>query len=698
VRSFVTARSTPGHHAWHGGALVALALALLGAGDAHIHTARAAAPRAPIAAEAPPSPSVVAQPPPPLPPAEDDARFDSDASLPAHADDVVDYALTATLDPVKHTLHGEGTITWRNTSALPTREIWVHLYLNAFKNERSVWLRTPAAGFRGSRPVEDWGAIDVRRFALHGEAGGAVDLWPAAELHRPGDDDETDARVPLPREVRPGEKLVIDVVWDDKLPSIVERTGYSGSFHMVAQWFPKIARLEADGRWAHFPFYHLAEFYSDFGTYDVTLDVPQKFVVGATGPAVDARVEGGRRIERHVQRDVHDFAWTAWDEWQAEREVIDGVRVTVLYPPKYRVAAQRELRALRFGLPDFAARYGRYPYEVLTVVHPPLRAQEAGGMEYPTLITTGGPWYGPPGGYEIEITTLHEFGHQYFYGLVATSEVSWPFLDEGVNSYAEELAMGGWLGPGSAADVLGFTLSDATVHAVFGNQAAHNAPVAQPAYAFPRGSDYGALVYSRAATIFETLRRTYGDELMNRALGRYARKYRFGHPGPEELLAAFRGAMGEKVERTLRTALFDEGWADYAIAEVSSAPTRDPAGLFDRGGTRETDAGRTLAGFDGSVLVERRGTLAFPVEVDLIRTDGSRERVHWDGEGGSIRIPYHGDLALKGALVDPDGRVLLDEKPTNNFDTARGQPRAGAPRTFERLLYWIELGFEAVLP
>ncbi len=127
---------------------------------------------------------------------------------------------------------------------------------------------------------------------------------------------------------------------------------------MIGQWFPKIARLEPDGRWAHFPFHHLGEFYADFGTYDVTLDVPQKFILGATGPAVDTTVEGGRRIERHVQKDVHDFAWTAWDQWQVERDVIDGVRVTLLYPPSYRVVAQRRLRSMRFALPDFAARYG----------------------------------------------------------------------------------------------------------------------------------------------------------------------------------------------------------------------------------------------------------------------------------------------------------------------------------------------------
>src|SRR5262249_36925013 len=143
-----------------------------------------------------------------------------------------------------------------------------------------------------------------------------ADLWAKAELKRPGDDDETDVRVSLPKPVRPGETIQLEMAWDDKLPSIVERTGYEGTYHFVAQWFPKIARLEPDGTWAHFPFHHLAEFYADFGSYDVTLDVPTGYTIGATGPTVESKVDGGRRIERHVQENIHDFAWTAFDRWE----------------------------------------------------------------------------------------------------------------------------------------------------------------------------------------------------------------------------------------------------------------------------------------------------------------------------------------------------------------------------------------------
>ncbi len=621
-----------------------------------------------------------------------------DVAIAEHADDVVDYTLHAKLDPIAHTVHGEGTIRWRNASSVPVRELWMHLYLNAFKNERSVYLREPVGGFRGAGPVKDWAAIDVKKLVLRGaDPKGSIDLWPGAELHRPGDDDETDARVPLPEEVAPGQSITLDVEWDDKLPSILERTGFFGSFHFVGQWFPKIARLEPDGKWAHFPFHHLAEFYADFGTYDVTLDVPSAFTLGATGPAVESAIADGRRVERHVQADVHDFAWTAWDRFESRKETIDGIEVKILFPPGYGEDAGRELATMRFGIPHFRALYGPYPYGVLTLVHPPEGAEEAGGMEYPTLITTGGPWYGPPFARLLELVTMHEFGHQYFYGLVATDEVTWPFLDEGLNSYAESEALGAWLGAGSAASVSGFTLSDAAVQSVLGAPSEHDEPVAQPAFQFRTGVDYSRLVYERTASILETFRRVYGEPAVSRALGRYTRRFRFAHPGPDDLVASFEAELGERAAVTLRSALFDKGWVDYTVTSVFSKESEEPGGIFDKDGKRETVAAKAVpdGGYEGWVLVTRRGTLTFPVDVELDLEGGTTQRVRWDG-GEALRIPYSGRVALRAAVIDPDHHVLLDDDPTNNH--ASTSTPSYAPRVMERVAYWAELCLSALAP
>jgi hypothetical protein len=608
-------------------------------------------------------------------------------------DDVVDYTLSATLDPTAHTIHGAGTILWRNTSTTPVRELWVHLYLNAFKNERSAFLRERVGG-RGSTSPEDWGFIDVKSLSANG-----VDLRPGAELHRPGDDDETDARVPLPFEVPPGGSVTLSVAWDDKLPAIVERTGYRDTFHMVGQWFPKIARLEPDGRWAHFPFHHLSEFYADFGTYDVTLDVPSAFTIGATGPAITSRVENGRRVERHLQDRVHDFAWTAWDRFHTLHDRIEGVDVTVLYPPGFDDVARRDLEAVRFALPYESARYGSYPYAVLTLVHPQEDAGEAGGMEYPTLITSEGPWWTPRGVLVPEIVTVHELGHQWFYGLVATNEAAWPFLDEGINQYAEADAMGKWRGPGSVIDLGGLRVSDIAVDAAGGELASQDEPVAQAAFQFTTGANYGRLVYDRTASVLETLSRVYGEEKFARALGTYTRRYRFAHPGPEELVGVFEDVMGPDAAGTLRTALFARGWVDYAVDGVYCEESRRAAGLFDREGKRDkVETGKSDGGgYDATVLVRRRGTLVLPVDVELTFEDGTTRREHWDGAGDARQFDLHTPVALRGAVVDPDEHVLIDRNLENNHGVVRGSRRRPW-RILEGALWAAQLAVQAVSP
>ena len=601
-----------------------------------------------------------------------------DAALPARADPIASYTLRASLDPWAHVVTAEGTIRWRNTSRAPVSEIWVHLYLNGFESDRTVFFRSPASeGFRGGGRPRSFGRITVKRFAAQG-----ADLWKGADKTSPGDpDDATDIRVPLATPIPPGGAIEIDVAFESRLPALHFRTGHAGGFHMVAQWFPKIARLEPDGRWAHFPFHHLSEFYADFGDYDVTVDTPEHVIVGATGALESEARATGRVARRFVQRDVHDFAFAAWHDFrELRRTTEDGVAIRVLYPPSYDRAAALELDAARFGLRHFGEAYGRYPYRTLTIIHPPPGAEEAGGMEYPTLITTGGFWFGPWSGARlIEAVTLHELAHQWFYGLVASDEHTWPFLDEGLTTHAEIDALEALYPRGSGFGGFGLSVDLAAVHRLGAMEARDHARVAQPAPAFLSGADYGGLVYMRSAALFRTLGNVYGDAPMRRALAVYARRHRFAHPSPEDLLQAVRDVVGDDAAAQLRAALFDRAGVDYSVSSISSEP--DAAGR---------------AGHHGTVLVRRSGALRFPVDVDLLAEDGSVQRLRWDAADPSARLPFHSDHRVIGAVIDPEHRVLLDDDLGNN--AFRRAPRRVSGALLDRAMFYLGAALSGVMP
>jgi hypothetical protein len=609
---------------------------------------------------------------------------------PSHPARVASYTLSARLDDASHEITAEGSITFRNVSSRPIDALYLHLYLNAFKNEKSLFLRSPFGEGRGGGRAADWGYLDVQRCVAR-ELGG-VDLWPTRTPGTPEDpDDETDVRLPLPRPLAPNETLTLELGWKAKLPAVVLRTGYAGRFHFSGQWFPKLARLEPDGSFAHFRFHPQAEFYADFGDYDVTLDVPADSVLGASGLRVESRSKGARRVDRFRAEAVHDFAWTAWPGFLELNQRIDGVAVRLLYPPGHARNATASLEAVRRVLPHASRRYGRYPYPTLTLVHPPESAAEAGGMEYPTLITTGGPWFaGLAGDRAIEAVTVHELMHQWFYGLVATNEARFPFLDEGLTTYAELEALDRAWGPASAFGGFGLSLSATSLGRVFGGMRAEDAAVSSSAAELPGFRTLATLVYSRTATILQTLGRVYGETGLESALRDYAESHRFGHPLPADLFAAIERHLGADAAAALKLAVEDRGQVDYLVRDLQNAYERPPAGVFDRASGRETlpVEAASPAHYRGRAVVVRHGTLAFPVDIELVAANGGRARQRWDGRGPFHVVEWRGDSPLTRVVVDPEARVLLDDNLMNNALSAKP---AAPLRTLERSSYFASL-------
>jgi hypothetical protein len=617
-----------------------------------------------------------------------------DRASPPWPEDVASYTLDVTLDVDTHELEGRGHVTWKNTSVAPQSVLWVHLYLNAFKNDRSATLRQAVSGFRGSARPSTFGWTRVTRFSVR---EWDAEVWPERPVTPGDEDDETDIRVPLPRDVAPGESITIDVEWEALLPSVLLRTGFADRFHMAGQWFPKIARLEPDGRWAHFPFTRFSEFYADYGAYDVTIDAPEGFMVGATGKLVDAHTADGRTRHHYVQPHVHDFAFTAWDEFREKTRTAGGVALRCLYPEGYDEVADIELDAAEDGLVELGKRYGEYPYETLTLVHPPGSAAEAGGMEYPTLITTGGPWYAHLFGLRTAAhVTIHELGHQWFYGMLASNENAYPFLDEGLNSYADSSVLEALHPARSILDGFGLTVSAPGVYRATSAEYVANAPVAQSAADFTTGRDYGRLVYGRTAVLLHTLRRVYGPAL-DRALARYADEWRFRHPAPRDLLEIVGAEVGAEAEEALRVGLFERGTIDFEVESASSSEPEAPQGVF--GDPRSPDATPALADgprYRGSAILRRRGTMVLPVDVDLVSEDGRVERRSWDGRDRTYEIHYTGDSPLRAVVLDPELKLLADDDLFDNTWVA--EPPVLAPRVLERVAYFAAVAMLAGAP
>lgn len=628
------------------------------------------------------------------------------------SDRVVAYTLEAKLDPTSHTIEGKERLVFRNTSTSSIRDLRMHLYLNAFKNDSTLFHRARIGSFRGTEKHAP-GFIDVKRLRIDG-----VDLWPKHEWVSPrgkfpqdvlphkdkpvfegAPDDETDVRIPLERAVETQQTISIDIEFYAQLPEITERTGYYKKFHFAGQWFPKLARLEPDGTWASFPFHHLGEFYADYGTYDVTLDVPADFTIGASGLLRSSTLEKGRRIERYTIEDVHDFAWVTWDQFVVQEAKEGPVAIRHLAPPGYEAIANREIRTAIHGLRDMGARFGEYPYSTLTIVAPPKGADEAGGMEYPTLITTGQVVSATPGIHATEVLTIHELGHQWFYGLIGSNEVEWPAGDEGLNSFAELLTSETLMGSASVFSSRIFDLSLVATDRR-GTSALLHEPIFQPVYAFASGSSYGSRVYAATAIVLDTFRRSCDASKVDMALGIYARKYRFKHPKPDDFFRELEPWVNRECVESLRVSLTTPSSYDVFVHRLETAPLHKPSGLFDtiQGRIRESSGIKTDLHLN-SVWVGRSGQANWPIEVELRFKNGSRRKeiFHFDSASQWKRLDYDGPSSLIAVVVDPDFKISMDRDRSNNFNSISGY-EGKAPIAQESSLAWFQYFARGVGP
>lgn len=526
------------------------------------------------------------------------------------------YTLRAELDDHAHVVRGDERLVFTNASTAPVDHLVFHLYMNAFAHGRTVFMRESGGKLRGVR-TRGHGGIRVLSMRALG-----ADLLRDAERELVPND-ETQLRVRLPQAIAPGGSVAIDIRFETTLPEVSARAGYSHDFHVVAQWFPKLAKLEADGHFASFPYHGDGEFYADFATYDLTVITDEALTVGASGHLVRSRAIPEGRMERRYFADrVHDVAFVASRHFRTRERTCARVDVHTLHPPGYEGVARRQTDVTCHALAWLGETYGAYPYVDLTVVLPPRGAEGAAGMEYPTLFLTAGSWFDTEllGIDEATETTVHELVHQWFQGIVATNEVRYPFLDEGITSFVTS----------DYRSTIEPRAVDARTEAMRRFTWPRNSP-APASHVSTFRSKYGAVVYGRSQMILETVARTWGREKIRAALGRYARTERFAHPGPRELFAAF-------------DATYYPGFAEEVLRP-----------LFMDGDTVRLRAGTR----PGGLVVERTGPRSIPIDVLYVDTRGRRSLRRF----GDARTLTFGPGCV---TVDPFRKSMLDTRRTDD--------------------------------
>ncbi len=663
----------------------------------------------------------------------------------ASADRPVRFDLKVELLPETATLQGKGTIVWTNRTADYIPDIQFHLYWNAFKNELSTMAREARREKMISRyrvKKDEWGWIKL--ISLSTDSG--LDLLPSASFISPDEphnpDDQTVLRVELPEPLAPGQAITLNLEFQARVPGNGLRTGYYRDGFFIAQWFPKPGVYE-EGRGWNCHEYHLnSEFYADFADYRVEITVPSRMVVGACGEEVDKRDDPatGKTTYTYVQQNIHDFAWTAsprfvklerWFKGQEEvrpeeyrqmaallglepEEIrLPDVRMILLIEKQHQKQAERHFRALRAALKYYGLWYGPYPYRTITMVDPPFRTG-SGGMEYPTLFTAGTSVILEKDVLSPEQVIIHEFGHGYWYGLVANNEFEEAWLDEGINTYSTGRVSEVAYGPGRLplrfnGLPLNWLLKTPAVYdwqlgRLVSATVAELDPIVTDSWKFYNSMSYSLNVYYRAATCLHTLERLLGEKIWARVMRTYHMRYRFRHPKTGDFIRVVNEVSGQDLTWFFQEFFYSANNFDYAIASVEiglkpekyrgvfdSLPTANSA--WPAAPARGKPALKQEKIYQTTITLRRLGQArpgpGYSLKLRVDFEDGSSEWREWDGQGRWARFYFEKPARVKTAVLDPEAIWLVDSNFSNNSYSKTG-PGARLMSATGKLVWFLQ--------
>jgi hypothetical protein len=514
----------------------------------------------------------------------------------------VAFTINVKLDDTKHELTATETLEYTNNSPDELTFIWMHLWPNAYKDNSTALgkqlLENGETKFYYATPQER-GYIDQLDFKVDGQP-----------VKLEYDEKNPDiAKIYLNTPLRPGGKITITTPFHVKLPlGEYSRLGHIGQQYQITQWYPKPAVYDRNG-WNQMPYLDQGEFYSEYGKFDVYITLPKNYVVGSTGDLVDGEKETEWLNEKakttaamtsfdkkensfpasdaemktlhYHQENVHDFAWFADKRYNVLKGEVEvphtkrKVTTWVMFTNEYADLWKKGITYMNDAIYYYSLWNGDYPYNHATAVDGALSA--GGGMEYPNVTVIGG----VNSDFTLETVIMHEVGHNWFYGILGSNERVHPWMDEGINSFNENryietkfpdlTLIGSVLDKGSPIEKklhLEKYKHKAQYELIYLVAAKRNEDQPIELHSADYTSlNYGGIVYSKTAIVFDYLMAYLGEKKMDELMQHYFDTWKFKHPMPEDLRAILEQGSGKDLGWFFNDLINSTKKLDYKIAD-----------------------------------------------------------------------------------------------------------------------------------
>ncbi|PTM05950.1 MAG: peptidase M1 [Bacteroidetes bacterium] len=540
----------------------------------------------------------------------------------------VDYKMQVDLNPENHRFTGKQNLTYYNNSPDTLKVLFYHLYFNAFQPNSMMDVRSrnlPDPDKRVGSRIEklgkdEQGEQEVISLSLNGTAC-------FFENH------QTLLKVLLPSPILPGDTALLEMEFRGQVPVQIRRSGRDnkeGVDYTMTQWYPKMAAYDENG-WHADP-YVAREYYAPYGTFEVDITLPSQYRVAATGTLQnfanywqeESREEDlilynlieskeKTRSWKFRAENVHDFAWAADPEYLHEaQEFNKDLMLHFFYLEDNKENWHRLPRYTQQFFKEMNQRFGRYAYPQFSVIQ-----GGDGGMEYPmcTMLKGTGNIAGLVG------VTVHEGAHNWYYGMIGSNENSYPWMDEGFTTFAEEEVLNAMAREPKANPHAGAFSN----HNYLARQGAFFEPLTTPADYFSTNMAYGINSYSRGSLFLVQLRYIIGEETFNKTMLDFFKAWQFKHPKPSDMLRSMERASGLQLDWFYHNWVETTKTIDYGFKEIEGK----------KQGTE--------------IVLEKLGEMPMPLRIKITLKEGIEQRYYIptasqmgapDEEGWQVLSPW----------------------------------------------------------
>jgi len=525
----------------------------------------------------------------------------------------VQYKMDIDFDADQHTFTGNQVLTYTNNSPDTLHRVFYHLYFNAFRPGSMMDVR--------SRTIVDPDPrIDDR---INNLQPSEIGFHNIEKLMQDGKKvafsvEGTVAEVKLAQPLLPGKSTTFEMKFNSQVPIQIRRSGRNneeGVDYTMTQWYPKLAEYDRDG-WHSEP-YVSREFHGVFGTFEVEITIDSKYTLTGTGVVQNPQEVGHGYAEttptsekttwKFKAENVHDFAWAADPEYNHLTTTLTSGTELHFFHRNDSMINENWSRLVPFTEQLFNImndQFGEYPYQQFSVIQ-----GGDGGMEYPmcTMITGTGSFGG------LVSVTVHEAIHNWYYGVLASNEQKYPWMDEGFTTYAQNLVLDS-LFKRNRLNPHQRSMQSYIGNALSGNEE----PLSTGADHYETNRAYGSNAYSKGCVFLVQLSDIVGQETFSRAMISYYNQWKFKHPTPQDFKRVMEKASGMELDWYFDAWIGTTKTIDYGIHTVHS------------------NGKKTI------VEIERIGELAMPVEL-VVKSDKGTQYIY---------IPLE---TMRGAKPAPEG-------------------------------------------